>query len=125
LLVTIADKPTASQAELDEFASKFKSGTFEPNGVEAVALEFCVDSGFRGACDLVAPSDGVCTNVPADFNDRITSYNVQGGCCGFYLNGNCDGALFTATNRADGDLEEHGNNDVISSYLCSTSRCPF
>jgi hypothetical protein len=47
---------------------------------------------------------GPCHNIDGGYNDQITSYRVQNGCCKFYEHKDCQGFMFTANDRDHGKL---------------------
>ncbi|KAI5805266.1 hypothetical protein DFH27DRAFT_609063 [Peziza echinospora] len=59
-----------------------------------------------------------CTDVPKEFDERISSLEVRNGCCDFFVNGNCKGGLmFTSCNQQRQNLVGLANNQ-ISSWRC-------
>ncbi|CCX33528.1 Similar to hypothetical protein [Podospora anserina S mat+]; acc. no. XP_001903708 [Pyronema omphalodes CBS 100304] len=82
---------------------------------------YCENPNFDGSCQygvMTRESLLQCFPVSENLNDKISSYRVGQGCCGFYRNGGCDDRLFTADRRSDAKLgPEHDNQ--ISSYKCN------
>ncbi|EGX87731.1 hypothetical protein CCM_09353 [Cordyceps militaris CM01] len=62
-----------------------------------------------------------CDNMPSDWNDQVSSYQVTRGCgpCTFYEHNDCGGASFTSHDNEPQNVPEGWWNDRISSYRCS------
>ncbi|CAL8110286.1 unnamed protein product [Orchesella dallaii] len=75
-----------------------------------------VDGG--GASYNVEISPGHCTNLPGDWNDRISSINTQGHCAIGYEHGDCGGRgeRFAPGTPHHGHLTNLNFNDAITSF---------
>jgi hypothetical protein len=77
-------------------------------------------NGNFGGSQLNAGSNlGACINVPANFNDQISSAVVARGFrCYIYANANCALSLFATLNAGDHYTIPAYINDQTSSYKC-------
>lgn len=92
-----------------------------PSLVSAIVVEICEHHDHKGFCTNL--DDGFvmnrCFSMPVLWSKRISSYKIDGGCCGFYEGLQCEkeSALFLAFNREDGRLNGRFN-DAMSSIKC-------
>ncbi|KAI4285407.1 MAG: hypothetical protein L6R35_004670 [Caloplaca aegaea] len=65
-----------------------------------------------------------CKKVGKDLDKQVSAFEVTGGCCVFYRDGECkaENSIFSAVGREDMDLEGD-HNDAISSFMCNHDLC--
>ncbi|KAL8987719.1 MAG: hypothetical protein Q9177_003104 [Variospora cf. flavescens] len=65
-----------------------------------------------------------CIYVGKDLDKQVSAFEVTGGCCVFYRDGECkaENSIFSAVGREDMDLEGD-HNDAISSFMCNHDLC--
>ncbi|KAI5805776.1 hypothetical protein EDC01DRAFT_264028 [Geopyxis carbonaria] len=83
-------------------------------GYQGIDLAYCASADLKdcaywtsGPGGRFASADrfeeGACTTLKA-FDRRISSYTVEGGCCGFYAGDKCERLLWTANNKPAKEL---------------------
>ncbi|KAI5777261.1 hypothetical protein EDC01DRAFT_635983 [Geopyxis carbonaria] len=98
----------------------------------ATTLKYCSDADLTGDCRIFSTSTSLATSpaplqlLPAkcenlwQLDRKITSFQVDNGCCAFYGDRNCGWFLFSATNRGDMHIKSSIDNDSIESWMCNT-----
>ncbi|KAK4081109.1 uncharacterized protein Triagg1_2641 [Trichoderma aggressivum f. europaeum] len=84
----------------------------------------CEHVGFGGQCRYLKAPLGVCQNVPADLNHKVSSVgpNQAAGVCRFYDDFNCAGNSFISAFPGVGDIVSvyPAFNDKIISFKCTS-----
>ncbi|KAI1137767.1 hypothetical protein F5Y05DRAFT_413714 [Hypoxylon sp. FL0543] len=83
----------------------------------------CTQAGFAGLCENECAQAGVCYNVPASFNDQISSLGPDSGYCRAFFDYDCQDTSghFDFVSPGYDDLSHLGDgssNDQISSWIC-------
>lgn len=82
-------------------------------------VQACVEYNFEGECIELQGTYGTCTNVPASFNDDISSVaGDQNTSCFAFADEDCAGSYFEIATNSQMPLIPADMNDVISSILC-------
>ncbi|KAL9019121.1 MAG: hypothetical protein Q9185_003595 [Variospora sp. 1 TL-2023] len=65
-----------------------------------------------------------CIDVGKDLDKQVSAFDLTGGCCVFYRDGECkaENSIFSAVGREDMDLDGD-HNDAISSFMCNHDLC--
>ncbi|KAF7344986.1 Short chain dehydrogenase [Mycena venus] len=78
----------------------------------------CTDSNFGGDCTNYGFTNNVCSNLPSEFQDDISSFGPdKGWSCTMYTDPDCTGAVYSATNPGT-TLVPGFLNDSFSSLRC-------
>jgi hypothetical protein len=79
----------------------------------------CIDYNFEGQCTELQGTYGTCTDVPANFNDVISSLaGDQNTACFAFKDEGCYGKYFQIAKNTQMPLIPVDMNDAISSILC-------
>ena len=82
-------------------------------------VQACIDYNMEGQCTELQGTYGTCTDVPAHFNDVISSVaGDQNASCFAFKDEGCTGEYFQITTNTVIPLIPADMNDVISSVLC-------
>ncbi|KZL65216.1 hypothetical protein CT0861_11650, partial [Colletotrichum tofieldiae] len=82
------------------------------------------DAGYKGDRLILTSNDNECQNLPAQFNDKISSIAIYSWIrrCQFHMNANCQGDYLYGNSETYGNWGLQGENarfnDQISSYKC-------
>lgn len=116
LLITLAPTPSLTAGLLPRQLSPAPPSYTFPGSVTICRSDYYSDC--TAFVELPASVQRRCTNVPADFNDRISSFEVKNGCCEFHRRYDCiGGVLLVACNEKRGTLLGLSSNQ-ISSWRC-------
>ncbi|KAJ7814692.1 hypothetical protein B0H14DRAFT_2603966 [Mycena olivaceomarginata] len=81
----------------------------------------CTDANFGGDCTDYGFTNNVCSNLPSEFQDDISSFGPDAGwVCAFYTDTNCSGGIYAGANPGFTDIPGW-LNDAFSSYSCGAS----
>jgi hypothetical protein len=82
-------------------------------------LQACINYNFEGQCTELQGTYGTCTDIPANFNDAISSVagDKHTSCFAFREEG-CTGEYFQIATNAQIPLVPVDMNNAISSILC-------
>jgi hypothetical protein len=82
-------------------------------------VQACIDYNFEGQCTELQGTYGTCTDVPASFNDAISSLaGDQNTSCFAFSDAGCTGYYFEIEKNKQMPLIPADMNDAISSILC-------
>ncbi|CCX30614.1 Similar to hypothetical protein [Podospora anserina S mat+]; acc. no. XP_001903708 [Pyronema omphalodes CBS 100304] len=102
------------------YPDKTSSNTAWGNGVK---LHYCKHPDWVKCLKYASANENICYNMDWMWNDSVTSYEVNDGCCVFFENFNCQKPMFSAFNRKHGKIGPW-HNDMMSSYRCAKHYCP-
>ncbi|KAH7119926.1 hypothetical protein B0J11DRAFT_582421 [Dendryphion nanum] len=112
---TFATKETGTKRDVEEPKKRIRQV-----GNPMTFFFIFFDPDMKGLGQRIDVETQVCYNVPARFNDQISSISMApDSACHFYEHSACRGARLTIPAFTSYlDLRAHGFDDKISSYLC-------
>ncbi|KAJ7801719.1 hypothetical protein B0H14DRAFT_2615063 [Mycena olivaceomarginata] len=92
-----------------------------PPSLTATSTSSTTDANFGGDCTDYGFTNNVCSNLPSEFQDDISSFGPDAGwVCAFYTDTNCSGGIYAGANPGFTDIPGW-LNDAFSSYSCGAS----